>query len=127
MRELDNFYARFDEPVQSCFLALKDIILSCDNDVSEAWKYNLPFFCYKGKMFCYLWLDKKRKQPYIGFVEGNKIDHADLLQEKRSRMKILLINPEEDIEIRKIKGILKTALDLYRNGNIRIKIKKSNS
>ena len=30
---------------------------------------------YQQKMFCYLWTDKKTHEPYIGIVEGNKIDH----------------------------------------------------
>lgn len=74
----------------------------------------MPFYCYKGKMFCYLWVHKKFKQPYIGIVEGARINHRDLLLEKRARMKILLIDPEKDIPVKRIKAILKEALSFYK-------------
>ena len=74
----------------------------------------MPFYCYKGKMFCYLWVHKKFKQPYIGIVEGARINHPDLLLEKRARMKILLIDPEKDIPVKRIKAILKEALSFYK-------------
>jgi len=76
-------------------------------DITEHWKYGMPIYYHKGKMFCYIWTHKKFHQPYIGFVDGNKIEHKDLLQEKRAKMKILLINPLEDIPEKKIRSILK--------------------
>ena len=74
----------------------------------------MPMFCYNGKMFCYLWIHKKYKQPYIGIVEGDKINHPDLLKEKRARMKILLIDARKDIPLRKMNGILKEVIALYK-------------
>ena len=71
------------------------------------------FYCYKGKMFCYLWIHKKYKKPYLGIVEGKKIDHPDLLIEKRERMKILLIDADKNIPVKKINFILKEILSLY--------------
>lgn len=114
--ELDNFYLQKAEPEKSCFLALKDIILKHDSQITAEWKYKLPFFYYKGKMLCYLWIHKKFKKPYIGFVDGNLIDHTDLLQEKRAKMKILLIDQNEDLPIDKINLILNQAIKL-RNDN----------
>ncbi|MDQ3110302.1 MAG: DUF1801 domain-containing protein [Bacteroidota bacterium] len=112
--DLDDFYLRKDEPDKSCLLALKEIILSISKDISPAWKYGMPFFCINGKMFCYLWVHKKYKQPYIGIVEGKKLNHPDLLTEKRARMKIMLFDPQKDLPIRKIKSILKEALGFYK-------------
>ncbi len=83
--------------------------------MSEAWKYGMPFFCYKGKMFCYIWFHKKYQQPYIGIVAGSKVDDKDLLNEKRSRMKILLIDANKDIPVKKINDILKQALAFYKS------------
>lgn len=124
MKELDHFYSGLQEPAQACFLALRDIVLSTDVDVTEAWKYQLPFFCYKGKMFCYLWHDKKRNMPYVGFVEGNRLTHPLLLQEKRERMKIFLVDPLKDIDKPSLIAIIQEALDIYRNGIVPIKGKK---
>ena len=116
MRPIDNFYLQQEEPEISTFLALKEIILLIDEDITEEWKYRMPFFYYKGKMFCYLWKHKKYKQPYIGLVEGKQLDDPMLIQEKRARMKIMLIDPRKDIPIKKIKNILTQALHLYKTG-----------
>ena len=89
-------------------------ILKQDPHITEAWKYGMPFYCYKGKMFVYLWVHKKYHQPYLGIVEGQRIDRPDLLQEKRARMKILLLDPHKDIPVRKINTILKEVLALYK-------------
>ena len=53
---------------------------------------------------------KKSGQPYIGFVDGNHIEHTDLIAEKRSRMKIILFDPTEDLPIDTIQLILGLAI-----------------
>lgn len=121
MRELDNFYLRQDEPIKGTLLALREIILQQDEDVTNAWKYGMPLFCYKGKMFCYLWFHKKHKQPYIGIVEGKRFDEPFLIQEDRSRMKIMLFDPNEDLPLQTIENILQKAINLYKTGEIKIK------
>ncbi|NOX46242.1 MAG: DUF1801 domain-containing protein [Chlorobi bacterium] len=117
---IDGFYLEKEEPVKSCLLALKEIIINLDENISTAWKYKVPFFCYKGKMFCYLWIDKKTKEPYIGVVEGNRIEHPSLEQGNRKRMKIMRVNPNEDFPVETIELILNQALDFYRNGIIKL-------
>ncbi|HEX7757389.1 MAG TPA: DUF1801 domain-containing protein [Niabella sp.] len=114
MTESDNFYLQQDEPIKGCLLALRQIILSQDKEVTNAWKYGMPFFCYKGKMFCYLWLHKSYKQPYIGIVEGKLFDEPFLIQEKRSRMKIMLLDPNEDLSLKTIETILQKAINFYK-------------
>jgi hypothetical protein len=117
----DNYYLDKEEPHKSCLLALKEIILASDTNVATDWKYSMPFFCYKGKMFCYLWTDKVTHEPYIGFVEGNRMNHRELEQGKRSRMKIMRIDPNKDLPVKAIQSILNEALDFYRNGIIKVK------
>ena len=63
-------------------------------------------------MYCYLWIHKKYGQPYIGMANGNHLDHPALLTEKRARMKILLIDPNKDLEVEMIESILQQALNL---------------
>lgn len=118
---IDNYYLQQNEPVKSCLLALKELIMQQDKQITHEWKYGMPFFCYKGKMFCYLWVSKKTKQPYLGLVEGKHFTEEFLIQEKRSRMKIMLFNPEKDLPVTKIKLVLKQALDLYKKGIVKIK------
>jgi Domain of unknown function (DU1801) len=121
LKATDNFYLQKEEPLQSCLLALRQIILKQDKDVTAAFKYGMPFFCYKGKMFCYLWVNKKTQQPYLGIVEGKHFNHPDLIIEKRSRMKIMLFDAEKQLPIKTIKLILKQAIDLYKTGVVKIK------
>lgn len=111
LNPLDSYFEQKDEPIKSCLQYLRQLLLSYP-EISEHWKYGMPFYYHKGKMFCYLWNHKKFHQPYIGLVDGHKIDHQDLLQEKRARMKILLINHHDDIPEEKIKAILKQAFTL---------------
>lgn len=114
LRPIDNWYLTQKEPAKSCLQFMRQHILSQDTNITEAWKYGMPFFCYKKKMICYLWLHKKYLQPYIGIVEGKRINHPDLLQEKRARMKILLLDATKDLPLKKINRILQEVLDIYR-------------
>jgi hypothetical protein len=121
LEELYNYYFNKKEPNMSCLLALRSIILEQDKNITETQKYKMPCFCYKNKMFCYLWTDKKTDEPYILFVEGIHLNHPDFEKGDRSRMKIFRINPNTDLPIRIIILLLNKALDLYRNGTIKIK------
>lgn len=111
---IDQYYLQKEEPVKSCLQSLRQIILKKDQNITESWKYSMPFFCYNGKMICYLWVHKKYLQPYLGIVEGKKMTHPDLIQEKRARMKILLLDPNKDLPLRKINSILSEMLALYK-------------
>jgi hypothetical protein len=113
LKEIDRYFLEKDEPVKSCLLFLRQHILDLDPNITEAWKYRMPFFCYKDKMFCYLWVHKKNGQPYIGIVEGRKIDLPSLIIEDRARMKIMLLDPNADLPLEEINTILKTVISFY--------------
>jgi hypothetical protein len=117
MRDIDNFYLFKDEPVKSCLHFLRMHILNYNENITEAWKCRMPFFCYKGKMFCYLWIHKKTQQPFIGFVDGKLIQHPSLMFEDRARIKIMLLNAEQDLPVETIDDVLKLAVDT-RNASL---------
>jgi hypothetical protein len=119
--ELEAYYSNQEEPNRSCLLALRTIILAQDDQVTETRKWGMPCFCYRKKMFCYLWTDKKTNEPYLLMVEGKYLHHPGLEAGNRSRMKIFRIDPKEDIPIESVKTLLDNALDLYRNGKIKVK------
>lgn len=123
INQLENFYLKHDEPNKSCLLALRSIILSYDNNITAEWKYGMPFFYYKRKMFCYLWIHKKMKLPYIGFVEGTHLDDSFLIKENRSRIKIMLFDPNIDLPLLQIESILGKAIKLYTDGIVKINTK----
>lgn len=92
-------------------------MLNYNPAITETWKYKMPVYCYKGKMLCYLWTHKKYKVngmslPYIGIIDGNLIDEPDLIKEERARMKILLIDPNSDIQVERIERLLVAMLGL---------------
>lgn len=113
LRPIDAYFFNQAEPVKGYLLFLRNHILSMDSNITEAWKYGMPFYCYQGKMFCYVWVHKKNHWPYLGIVEGKKVEHCLLVQEKRAKMKILLLDPAKDIPVRTINLILKKTLTLY--------------
>lgn len=117
----NSYYLHKEEPNKSCLLALRSIILQQDKNITETRKWGMPCFCYKKKMFCYLWTDKKTDRPYILFVEGKYLDHPDLEEGNRSRMKVFNVDPNKDLPFQIIEQLLNDSLNLYRNGIIRIK------
>lgn len=124
MEGLQEFYLKQEEPNRSCFLAMRDIVLKADNEVEETLKYGSPCFVYRGRAFCYLWKDKKTDEPYFLLVEGKLIDHPMLEAGDRKRMKILRVDPSEDLEVTTITSVLSKALDLYRTGLIKTNKRK---
>lgn len=119
--QLQAYYLNKEEPNKSCLFALRHIILEQDTHVTETQKWGMPCFCFKKKMFCYLWTDKKTNEPYILLVEGKLLDHPQLEKGDRTRMKILRVNPNKDLPIQTIETILKQALNIYKTGIIKIK------
>ena len=115
MDDKASFYFKMDEPNKSCLLAMRDIVLRKDAEIEETVKYGSPCFCFRGKVFCYLWMDKKTKEPYFLLVEGKHLNHPSLETGDRKRMKILRVNPNSDLPIKNINSVLEEALNLYKN------------
>lgn len=114
MQELDLFYLQLEEPNKSSLSALRQHILAFDSDITEARKFNMPFFFYKGNRFCYFKVDRKLGTPYLGFNDGKWIDHPELTFEDRSRIKIFMVDPNQPLPFATIDSILKAALELYK-------------
>lgn len=121
MSHKDNFYLDKQEPNRPCLLAMRDVVLNADEEIEETRKYGMPCFCFRGKAFCYLWVDKKTNKPYFLFVDGKHLNHTSLESGDRTRMKILRVNPNEDLPIITISSVLNQALNLYKNGIIKTK------
>lgn len=113
MKELDLFYLQLNDPHKTCLLSLRQHILNFDKQITEAWKFNMPFFLYKGNRFCYFRLDQKTGQYYMGFNDGKWVDHPALTFEKRSRIKIFMIDPTKDLPLDTIDSVIKAAIALY--------------
>lgn len=113
LTELESFFRLKPEPQQSCLYFLRSIITNFDPEIRETYKWKLPFYTLKGKMFCYLWIDKKNDQPYICFTKGNELDHPLLVQGERKKMKAFYVDPYEDIDVKTLTELLNLAREKY--------------
>ena len=64
-------------------------------------------------MFCYLWTQKNTDIPYLGVVEGAWVRHPKLESEKRSRMKVIYLDPAKDLPVTDLNFILDVLLQKY--------------
>ena len=110
---LEAYYVSKEEPVRSTLLALRAYILGYNDEMTETWTHRMPMFRYKGKLFCYLWIDKKTYEPYMGIYKGIDVDHPKLILGNRNKMKVIYFNAEEDIPVKDINEIFEMALKLY--------------
>lgn len=113
LNDLNAWYISKEEPTKSTLLAMRKFILDFDENMTETWTHGMPMFRYKGKLFCYLWIDKKTYTPYIGIYKGIEIEHPKLELGNRNKMKTMHINPEKDLPTRTLNKILKMAVALY--------------
>jgi len=51
LRPIDNWYLQQEEPARGCLEFVRAFIIKQSPHITEAWKYRMPFFCYKGKCF----------------------------------------------------------------------------
>lgn len=115
MREqLDNYYLQLPEPTQGYLLAIRDYIVAYDPHITEAWKYQAPFFCYRGKIIVYFWLTAKTGQPYLGVVNGKLINHPQLQADGRARIRVLPLNPQKELPLDTLDFILQQSIALRR-------------
>jgi hypothetical protein len=112
LKDIDRFFWEKPEPLKSCLSALRYLILSYDPRIEEVWKYSMPFYRLGTNRLCYIWIEKKTGRPYLGIVNGKLIEHPRLISEKRSRMKILLLDAGEDLPVELITEILNMAAAL---------------
>src|SRR3546814_21199455 len=104
-------YPAFDDAFPEKFPYAPDIR---DSAITEHWKYQMPFFYFRKRMFCYLWVEQRTGQPYLSMLDGKFIDHPVNEQESRRRMIILRLATESDLTEVAITGILDSGLDTMR-------------
>jgi hypothetical protein len=107
----NNFFATLHEPVGSCLLFLRHFLLEHRPGISEAWKFNTPFYYYKKRWLAFISYNLKNDEIYISFVNGYKLAHKDLVSEGRKKMKIFYINANKDIDVNALGNILDQALE----------------
>ncbi len=113
--ELDLFFIEQPEPNKSCLLFLRSFFKNHPSNLfTEHFKWKLPNYYYKGKPFCYLWIDKKTLHPYIGFMKSKHIDHPLLELGNRKSIKTISIDPNQDIPIAVLEELIELLNSLYK-------------
>ena len=110
---IDQYFLTQPIANQEVLLTLRDFILKQDSQFSEHWKYKLPFYYFKGKPFCYFHYNKRNGNPYIGLVRALNVQHPLLEQGNRKKMKVLEIDPTQDIPLDSILEIFEDLKLLY--------------
>ncbi len=111
--QLDDFFLSKEEPLKSCLLYIRDYLNNHPFDLQESWKWSLPSYSYNGKHFCYIWIDKKTKMPYIGFKNSNLIEHDKLELGNRKLFKTFSIDPTTDIDVQSLDEIMELLKPLF--------------
>ena len=111
-RELENYYLKQPEPIQSCLLALKSIILSVDKEISHRRLYQIPVFYYKERRLAFLWVNRKRL--LFGIITDKRILKFPEGVRGKDQYESMEIDPASDIPIDKITGRILEQIKLYR-------------
>lgn len=120
--KLDNFFLSLPEAEQSVLIYLRKHILNFNANYTEHYKFNTPFYYYKGKWNCYLYYNKKLKQTYIGFMHGYLMNHKKLMTEGRTQIKVYYIDCKKDIDIKTITTLLELSINA---ADEKMKLKKN--
>jgi hypothetical protein len=119
LRPIDHYFEKLQEPTAGCMQAMRALLMAFSPYITEEWKYSMPLYYYKGRMFCYLWTQKKTGLPYLGIANGFALQHPDLVQDKRKRMKILNLDPLADLPLEKINDILLAAVHYTNTASLK--------
>lgn len=97
--------------MQGCLLALKDIILGLDKNITQQRRFQIPFFYYKDKKLSYLWVTKKKLQ--MGFIEDKNIHPKKEGIKVKDKYESIMIDPHADIPVEFIIKELTKKIALY--------------
>ena len=106
LRPIDAFFLVKYPHISDTLQALRVILTQPKFQLTEQWKYGLPFYYFKNKPFIYIWKEKKGDTPYLGIVKGLEINHPLLQQGNRKKMKILPISIQQEIPVNEITAII---------------------
>jgi len=111
--QLEEYYLRHPEPFQGSLLALKQIILNLDERITHERKYQIPFFCFRGKKLAFLWMN--RKKLMLGFVTDKHIYPPMAGIKQKDHLEMMQIDPNADLPVELIVTKLREQIRMYEN------------
>ena len=74
MKPAELYILNLKEPFLGIALQIKDTIEFTIPEVELKFKFNIPFYYYRGKMFCYLNFSVKKKYLDLCFFTTNQLE-----------------------------------------------------
>ncbi|MAZ28297.1 MAG: 2-dehydro-3-deoxyphosphooctonate aldolase [Cytophagaceae bacterium] len=99
MNPAENYIISKPEPWRSILMELRDITRHAVPEVTESFKWALPFYTLNGKMFCYL--NFRKKFVEISFLYAHRMTHLSdylIAGEGRKIVRSLRYTSLEDID-----------------------------
>ena len=107
MNPAEEYILSKPEPWRSILLELQAIIKHTIPDVSEQYKWRLPFYSLNGKMFCFL--NFRKKFVDVGFVNGIYLEGSRevlIAGEKRKSLRSMRYHSLEEIDVEMLQKVL---------------------
>ncbi|MFY7810308.1 MAG: DUF1801 domain-containing protein [Flavobacterium sp.] len=100
MKPAESYILNLKEPFLGIALQIKDCIELSLPGIELKYKYHIPFYYYKGKMFCYLNYSSKKKYLDLCFFTHYKLEEFldYLVTENRKIVKSIRIYQESDYD-----------------------------
>lgn len=116
MKVTDEYIYRQPEKLRSIMLHLISVFEREIPELVLLFKWGLPYFYYKKKMFCYLAPNHKKGFVDAGFAKGYQLirNQEILVGEKRNTVKSLRYFDLEDIDNAILIDVIKEAATLYK-------------
>jgi len=108
MNPAEEYILAKSEPWRSMLMELQAVIKHTIPDLEEGYKWHLPFYSLKGKMFCFL--NFRKTFVDVGFPKGVLIQGFDdvlIAGEGRKQLRSLRYRSPEEIDVRKLEEVLK--------------------
>ncbi len=107
---IENYLADQLPEHQEILYLLRSFVLEAAPGVVEEYKWKTPFYSYQG-LLCYLNVDRKRKQVYLGFYRGAELSNQQRLLEGEGKLvRLIYFSKPEDTQREAVREILLEAM-----------------
>ena len=91
MKPAEEYILNQAEPFRSIIFNLQIVIENQIPELELLYKWRMPFYYYKGKPFCFINVNHKKKFVDLGIVKGFQLTiyHDRLVSENRKKKKTL--------------------------------------
>jgi hypothetical protein len=116
MKLTDEYIYRQPEKYRSIILHLISVFEHEIPELVLLYKWGMPYFYYKKRMFCYLISNSKKGFVDAGFARGFQLkgNQDCLIGEKRNTVKSLRYYDLEDIDNTILVNVIQEAATLYK-------------